>query len=157
MNRTLALLAAALLTVASAHAIVADSSPRCVAQPDGTTVTLRLSGDEHSHYTATADGYTVLRRAADGAFVYAVAAADGSLAAGTMVAHDPAGRGLVEPAEDVQERCLPRAAASRDRHVLALLHREVHAVEHADRGLSRDLVLLDQVLYLKHLHGDVRT
>ena len=60
-------------------------------QPDGTTVTLQLHGDEYLCFTTTADGYTVLKRE-DGFFVYAQRTADGTMEPTERVAHDAADR-----------------------------------------------------------------
>ena len=56
-------------------AIPADRTPMLVTQSDGTTLTLRLVGDEFFHYNTTADGYTVLRNSV-GSYEYAVKQGD---------------------------------------------------------------------------------
>ena len=58
-----------------------------VTQPDGSTVTIRLIGDEYLHYNATADGYSLVRRD-DGAYVYAQLNAEGELEPTSLLAHD---------------------------------------------------------------------
>lgn len=45
-----------------AHAVPANPDPYLATQPNGENVTLRLSGDEWSHFEETLDGYTVLRK-----------------------------------------------------------------------------------------------
>lgn len=64
-------LAAAMLLGASATAygVKANPRPTTVTQPDGTTLTVRLNGDESFHYFSTVDGYAV-ERAVDGFFYY---------------------------------------------------------------------------------------
>ncbi|MBO4464517.1 MAG: M6 family metalloprotease domain-containing protein, partial [Prevotella sp.] len=56
-------------------------------QPDGTTLSVRLQGDEYLSFTTTADGYTVTRRA-DGFYCYARLNADGQLEPTDRVARD---------------------------------------------------------------------
>jgi len=58
-----------------------------VAQPDGSSVTIRLVGDEYLHYNTTADGYSLVRRD-DGAYVYAQMNDEGLLEATALLAHD---------------------------------------------------------------------
>ena len=52
------------------QAIPADPMPIKVTQPDGTTVTVKLLGDEFFHFTTTLDGYTVIKNA-DGYYTFA--------------------------------------------------------------------------------------
>ena len=73
------------------HAIPADPTPMPVTQPDGTTLTIKLHGDEFFHYTTTLDGYTVLKNAA-GYYTYARQQADGNLVPGDLIARDAANR-----------------------------------------------------------------
>ena len=56
-------------------------------QPDGTTFSVRLHGDEYLCFTTTEDGYTVTRRA-DGFYCYARLNADGQLEPTDMIARD---------------------------------------------------------------------
>lgn len=58
-----------------------------VAQPDGSSVTTRLVGDEYLHYHTTADGYSLVRRD-DGAYVYAKKNSLGQLEPTALLAHD---------------------------------------------------------------------
>lgn len=67
-----------------------------VRQADGTTLTLRLVGDESFHYYVTADGLPV-RQTASGAYCYARLEAD-RLVTGSQLAHEPALRGSEEAA-----------------------------------------------------------
>ncbi len=50
-------------------AIKANPRPVTVKQPDGTSVTVRIHGDENFHYTTTLDGY-LIKRDKDGFFKY---------------------------------------------------------------------------------------
>ena len=54
----------------TAQAIPADPTPASVTQPDGSTLTVTLHGDEFFHFTTTSDGYTVLKNQA-GYYTYA--------------------------------------------------------------------------------------
>ncbi len=68
--RKFLLLALLLMGVFAANAVPAWPEPYNVTQPDGTTLTLRLYGDEWQHITITNDGYTVVKNA-QGYYVYA--------------------------------------------------------------------------------------
>ena len=69
MKKTLFLLVGGLLCLV-ARAVPADPTPYKVTQPDGTTLTLTLHGDEFFNYLTTIDGYTVERNDA-GFYTYA--------------------------------------------------------------------------------------
>ena len=75
----------AIITV-SIMAIPANKKPIQVTQPDGTTVTIQLHGDEWLHFNTTADGYSVVKNQ-QGYYVY-VEKKNGELKATSMVAHD---------------------------------------------------------------------
>ena len=79
-----------------ARAIPADPTPVKVAQPDGTTLTIVLHGDEFYHFTTTLDGYTVVRND-KGLYTYARVEGD-KLVPTSMVAHDAAQRSAAERA-----------------------------------------------------------
>ena len=66
-----------------------------VTQPDGTTLTTCLLGDEYLHYNATSDGYSLVRRS-DGAYVYARLNVEGQLEPTSMLAHDAGQRSAAE-------------------------------------------------------------
>ena len=70
MKRHLCLLLMGLLCMV-ARAVPADPTPIVVTQPDGSTLTVVLHGDEFFHFTTTADGYTVVKDAA-GYYNYAI-------------------------------------------------------------------------------------
>ena len=74
----------------SAQAIPADPTPVKVAQPDGSTLTIRLHGDEFFHFTTTHDGYTVMKNNA-GYYTYA-RLEQGRLVPGDRIARDQAQR-----------------------------------------------------------------
>lgn len=79
----------------SAHAVTACPDPSVVTQPDGSSLTLLLHGDEWFSYSTTTDGFTVVKDPADGYYKYAVLNHD-ELRAGTVVAHDVAMRSVAE-------------------------------------------------------------
>lgn len=56
-------------------------------QPDGTSVTFFLRGDEHWHYQMTTDGFVLVEQ--DGALYYGIAGEDGQIVAGKRIAHNP--------------------------------------------------------------------
>jgi M6 family metalloprotease-like protein len=89
MKRIVLLLAITLWGIAS-QAVPADPTPVKVTQPDGTTLTLKLHGDEFFHFTTTLDGYTVLKNKA-GYYTYARLDA-GQLVPGERIARDKAER-----------------------------------------------------------------
>jgi len=79
-----------LFCFATAQAIPADPTPVKVAQPDGSTLTVTLHGDEFFHYTTTLDGYTVVKNEA-GYYTYA-RLDGGQLVAGERIARDASQR-----------------------------------------------------------------
>ena len=81
----------------SADAVVACPDPSVVTQPDGSTLTLLLHGDEWFSFSTTADGFTVVKDADDGYYKYATLQ-NNELVAGTIVAHDAAMRTPLEKA-----------------------------------------------------------
>lgn len=90
MKRLTILMIAMLMGIASLWARPGYSKPIDVFQPDGTTVTLLMRGDEYLSYMTTIDGYTVIK-GEDGYYRYAEKA-DGQLAATGIIAKNPAER-----------------------------------------------------------------
>ena len=70
----------------SIMAVPAHKKPVQVTQPDGTTVTIQMHGDEWMHFNTTVDGYSVVKNQ-QGYYVYAEKKG-GELKATSMVAHD---------------------------------------------------------------------
>ena len=91
MKKTTLLTLSLLLAIASVWARPALKLPVPYLQPDGTTVTIRLQGDEYHHYITTTDGYTLVRTP-QGCYVYARLDAAGRLAPTSLVAHDEEAR-----------------------------------------------------------------
>lgn len=89
MRKILVLMVMGLLCIA-AHAIPADPTPVKVTQPDGTTLTITLHGDEFFHYTTTQDGYTVMKNAA-GYYTYARVSGE-NLVPSDLIARDASQR-----------------------------------------------------------------
>ena len=94
--KKIALTIAMLLTVATSWARPGYTKPVDVFQPDGTTVTLLMRGDEFMSFMTTIDGYTVIK-GEDGYYRYADKQGD-SLVATAVVARNPEQR----KAEDLQ-------------------------------------------------------
>ena len=92
------LLALALLWLTANTVLAVPANPKAVSlqQPDGTTVTVVLHGDEWNHFTTTADGYTVVKNQ-QGYYVYAQRQ-QGQLAETALVAHDAKERTAEEAA-----------------------------------------------------------
>lgn len=80
-----------------ALAILAVSHDVEVRLPDGTSLTIRIYGDEHFHYKTTVDGYPV-EQGSDGFFYYATQGADGRQVPGSLRAHNPGNRDAAEQA-----------------------------------------------------------
>ena len=79
-----------------ARAIPANPTPVKVTQPDGTTLTITLHGDEFHHFTTTLDGYTVVRNG-KGFYTYAKVEGD-QLVPTSIIAHDAPQRSAAERA-----------------------------------------------------------
>lgn len=77
---------AMILTAGAAKAVPAYPGTFTAKQPDGSTVELRLCGDEWMSFTTTADGYSVVKDD-NGSYVYAQLK-DGQLSATDIVAHN---------------------------------------------------------------------
>lgn len=80
-----AILMLTIMTI-SMMAVPANRKAVNVTQPDGTTVTIQLLGDEWQHFNTTTDGYSVVKNQ-QGFYVYAEKK-NGELKATQMVAHN---------------------------------------------------------------------
>lgn len=67
IKKALTLVCAGIIGVSAAFAVPADPRPRVMTQPDGSTVTIRVVGDEFFHCMMTEDGYLV-KQAPDGGY-----------------------------------------------------------------------------------------
>ena len=87
---------AMVVTTIGMQAEPAHPQPFTVNQPDGSSLTLRLVGDEFYHFNTTLDGYTVMLNQ-NGYYVY-VQKADDTLVPTQVVAHDATKRDASEQA-----------------------------------------------------------
>lgn len=92
-KRIMSAIAGLVLTIGVSQAMPAHPGIGSVTQPDGTTLKVRLHGDEFMHFTTTEDGYAIVRDA-DGYYRYAEG--EGTLVAGPVTAHDVAARSASE-------------------------------------------------------------
>ncbi|MCP5108238.1 MAG: M6 family metalloprotease domain-containing protein [bacterium] len=82
-------------TINEPQYVQANPKPADIVLPDGTTLTVVLTGDEVLNYTRTTDGYTLLR--GDGGFYYyAETSANGDMRMSSVKAKNPAGRSIRE-------------------------------------------------------------
>ena len=97
MKKSILKAAAALLMAAtmqiSAYAVPALPRLITVKQSDGSTITIRIHGDEKFHYTTTSDGYLVVQK--NGVYYHATADASG-LRVTDIKANDPSKRSGAE-------------------------------------------------------------
>jgi immune inhibitor A len=102
----------------AALAVPACPEPATVTQPDGSSLTIRLIGDEFMNYTTTLDGYTVVKRS-DGFYVYA-SLVDDVLAPTSVVARDVKQRTASDRKflYGVPKNIHPDAKAARLKHLL---------------------------------------
>ena len=84
------------ITTSRLQAEPAHPQPFTVTQPDGSSLTLKLVGDEFYHYNTTIDGYTVTQNQ-NGYYVY-VQKADETLIPTQVVAHNAMQRDAAEQA-----------------------------------------------------------
>jgi hypothetical protein len=70
----------------AAYAICAKPGLSTVTLPDGSSITIRLVGDEHAHYTLSEDNHLLLDN--EGFYQYATLTADGKIVASSVTAHD---------------------------------------------------------------------
>ena len=96
MKRLTLLIVAMMFAVCNMMAIPAHPKALTVQQPDGSTVTIRLHGDEWQHFNTTSDGYSVVKDSR-GYYVYAELK-EGKLLPTALVAHDAAERSADETA-----------------------------------------------------------
>lgn len=88
LTQTLIAATVAFTGAIESHAIIANPDPVTVRQPDGSTVTLTLHGDEYYNYTTTSAGFTVAFNAEAQRWEYAALAEDGSLVPNGEIASD---------------------------------------------------------------------
>ncbi len=81
------LLVAMLVSLQTVFAVVSVPKPVNVGQSDGTTLTIKLSGDERLSWASTLDGYTLLRDNKQN-YVYAVSDKQGGIIPSSVIAHN---------------------------------------------------------------------
>lgn len=86
-----------LLTGGVLWALPAKRISKVFTQPDGSTLTIVLQGDEHFHYYSTTDGI-MLKESSDGYMKYATVNAGGILAESNYIAHNEEERNEQEKA-----------------------------------------------------------
>ena len=69
LKTVLTLVCAWLMGASACFAVPADPRPFVVTQPDGSTLTVRMIGDEFFHSMMTEDGYLV-KRSSDGVYYF---------------------------------------------------------------------------------------
>ena len=132
-----------LMTAVAIRAARAFSEPYSVTQPDGTTLTLTLHGDEHGHWTMTSDGVLVVNRGE----AYYVAAIDdaGMLTATPLLAHSlqqrtPAEQAVCQQQRERQERFFERISKECDAGMRRAMVTGTKYFPH--QGSPRSLVVL---------------
>ncbi len=135
-----------------AFAIPAYPGVSFVHQPDGSTLALRLVGDEFFHYNTTSDGYTVLLDKA-GCYVYALRNGDGQLEPSNVVAHDVTQRSVAELAllAAMPKNLTDREAVSNGKSLRA---KHNVAMSNFDPDKFRGLVILINFKDKKFAAGD---
>ncbi len=94
--KSLSFLAAMILGVSfAAHSLPAKRGLHTLTQPDGTTIEVRIVGDEFSHYYLTPDGYPLLADS-DGVMRYVTLAPNGVAVMSDVKACDVSRRGAAE-------------------------------------------------------------
>lgn len=146
MKKLSMMMLALLVGVLSASARPATKGVIRMTQPDGSTVSLRLHGDEYRHWNTTDDGYSIVKNA-EGYYVYA-RMENGQLAPTEIVAHDAADRTPEEVAYIEQTgRLVPEMTAAmrqwRENNVAAQARaRGANHAQHYDYDKFRGLVIL---------------
>lgn len=135
-------------------AIPAKRTPMTFTQPDGTTVTVVLQGDEHFHYYATTDGVMV-SKGENGHFYYASINNNGIVEASSILAHNKDNRKTIETNfinqlndQDIREKITSRFAKSNKRNS------PLKVKEVPNSGTPRILVLLIQYDDIKFSEGN---
>ena len=73
--------------ILSIYAVRAYRGPVKITQPDGTSLTIKVHGDEFRHYTTTEDNY-LIQQNSKGIYAYAEIDAQGNITAGVQAARD---------------------------------------------------------------------
>lgn len=73
------------------NAVPADTTPKVIKQPNGTSLTVRLIGDEYYHYITTSDGVVIEKNSA-GNYEYVDIKANGTVGLSGVLANDEKNR-----------------------------------------------------------------
>ena len=114
MKRFLSIMMCAMMAIAT-HAVPAMKFVRQVQQPDGTTLSITLVGDEFLGFYTTTDGVPVMQNA-QGAYVYA-RQMQGIFQPTATLAHDAMQRNAAEQAEAAYIKAMPIVASERARQI----------------------------------------
>ena len=115
-------------------------------QPDGSTLGIRLQGDEYRHWNTTDDGYSIVKNA-EGYYVYA-RLENGQLAPTDLVAHDADNRSADELSYITNTgRLVPMISPSMRQmmeqdHASQAQARAIHKAKHYDYEKFKGLVIL---------------
>lgn len=137
-----------MLGVVACYGVPAYPRPMAVTQPDGTTLTIRLHGDEFFHWASTTDGHEVAQTE-DGYYRFAERRFDGSLRTSQHVARD-AGKRDAETAAFLRAKTTadPALFASgmyaQARQQLAIYRDKTAVGERTRAGNKKHLVVLAQ-------------
>lgn len=141
----------------TAMGVPADPTPITVTQPDGTTLTVRLRGDEFFHFYETLDGVPLVRNAA-GAYYYA-RLQDKQLASTGMLAHQASWRTsqekvMANSAIGIRQQFNTIAKEARNEHFSAMESMPQKAISRTGKmynwkGKKTGLVILVQFSDLK--------
>ena len=93
--RVCILFAVAIFAISEIYAVPAYPYPIEVTQPDGTTLTIRLNGDERFNYTSTEDGYMIVKNHED-FYVYATVSQVGTVQPTARIARNANERTAVD-------------------------------------------------------------
>lgn len=131
-----------LLLTSQAFAVPAHPGIAKVRQPDGTTISIRLHGNEYQHYNTTSDGYTILKNA-EGYYVYATLD-NGRLKPSSRIAHDVSERPADEQAflQRISKHAKPGVQTRRFPTLSSNSHRASTFKTHNDLSKFRGLVIL---------------
>ena len=135
-------------------AVPAKPVPTTVTQSDGTTLTVRLCGDEYAHWYETSDGIPLVKNDG-GDYCYAVATSAG-LASSGVVAHEKSQRTATELRHaTAARRAMPKAGSTR-RHEASRRRaaRRTAASRNAYVGQRRGLVIMAEFPDRKFLSDD---
>ncbi|HPI31526.1 MAG TPA: hypothetical protein PLS26_13480 [Bacteroidales bacterium] len=81
---------------AQENRVQASTKPIEYKQPDGTTTTILLKGDENIHWAETTDGYTLLSNPVSKGWEYGKKDCKANLVLSGKIAHNPDARGKKE-------------------------------------------------------------